>query len=396
MLQDRWTGRRAVLLRAAVMIMGVIAVLFLAYELWRLIGQQGESGAIDLKQFHAWVQRWFAGEATQSTYPPATFAILWPLLGWMPLPAARVLWAVSSLAALAWLSFLIVRESGANTRLEAWFVGLMPVSMYATGLTIGGGRLIVHQLPLLVAGLLLLLQGPARWRRDLLATVLISLALMKPSVAAPFFWLVLFIPGRIRPALLVACEYATLTLTAVAFQAAGLAPLLQDWAGRSVRVSAVASVELDNASLQSLLAAFGLQRWDALASLLVLAALGLWIYFHRRADLWLLLGVVALVARFWTYHAPYDDLLVLLPMVTLFRVAAQGLSESRRPTLAGVLLACTLLSTLAPGGRYLLPWPLNTVYITGQVCVWLAVLGFLHYQARPAAVIAPAAAPTVS
>jgi hypothetical protein len=39
--------------------------------------------------------------------------------------------------------------------------------------------------------------------------------------------------------------------------------------------------------------------------------------------LWLLLGVTALVARFWTYHRWYDDLLILLPMIALFRIAQQ-------------------------------------------------------------------------
>ena len=87
--------------------------------------------------------------------------------------------------------------------------------------------------------------------------------------------------------------------------------------------------------------------------------LGFWIYRHRDADLWVLLGVAAIVACFWTYHRSYDDVL-LLPMVALFLMAKGGSS------LAGVLLGAAVLLSLAPGGLFLLPPPLNTVYVVGR------------------------------
>ena len=50
-------------------------------------------------------------------------------------------------------------------------------------------------------------------------------------------------------------------------------------------------------------------------------ALGVWLYRHRRVDLWLQLGVIAVVARLWAYHRLYDDVLVVLALVALFRIA---------------------------------------------------------------------------
>jgi hypothetical protein len=115
--------------------------------------------------------------------------------------------------------------------------------------------------------------------------------------------------------------------------------------------------------------------------MVVLAAFGLWTYRHRHVDLWLLMGVSALVARFWTYHRWYDDLLILFPMIALFRIAKE------RPTgvtnvLAGALFGVTLLASLAPGGLYLFPRPWNMVYVTGQVVVWSTVLIYLLHRAR--------------
>jgi len=250
--------------------------------------------------------------------------------------------------------------------------------MYATGATIGNGQLIVHLLPMLVAGLLLLQQGQRRWRRDLRAAALILVALVKPSVSVPFFWIVLFVPGRLRPALFVSLGYVALTLSAASFQEPGLWSLLQGWLLHASEVTATQGY----ADLHIWLATLGLEEWILPVSLLVLAALGLWTYRHRHVDLWLLLGVTAFVARFWTYHRWYDDLLLLLPMVALFRIAKRGPPADGSDVMAGALLAITMLTTLAPGGLYLFPPPWDTMYVAGQVFVWIVVLIFLLDRAR--------------
>jgi hypothetical protein len=122
--------------------------------------------------------------------------------------------------------------------------------------------------------------------------------------------------------------------------------------------------------LYSLLVALGLEPWGPPISVLVLIALGGWIYRHRRKDLWLLLGVTAFVACSWTYHRWYDDLLILLPMVALFRVVKREPANGEG-VVAGALLAATLLVMLAPGGLYLFPPPWKMLYMAGQIIVWI-------------------------
>ena len=83
-----WTDHRTTVLRSAVWLMAVAAAVWLGYEFWRLIWQSGEMGAIDLRQRHNEVQAWFAGrpvygEIVTAVYPPASYAILWPLMGWL-------------------------------------------------------------------------------------------------------------------------------------------------------------------------------------------------------------------------------------------------------------------------------------------------------------------------
>jgi hypothetical protein len=127
-----------------------------------------------------------------------------------------------------------------------------------------------------------------------------------------------------------------------------------------------------------------LGAWVLPASLLILLGLGLWVYRHRQGDLWVLLAVTALVARFWTYHMGYDDLLILLPMVALFRLAKHSQSQaSGRDVVAGVLLAVTVVIMLVPhmlhrlAGLHQLSPPLNWLLTWGYAVVWLLILIFL-------------------
>lgn len=57
-----------------------------------------------------------------------------------------------------------------------------------------------------------------------------------------------------------------------------------------------------------------------LVSLGILLIFGLWVSQNRHVDFWVLMGIGAIVARMWTYHMMYDDLIIVLPMIALFRV----------------------------------------------------------------------------
>jgi hypothetical protein len=205
---------------------------------------------------------------------------------------------------------------------------------------------------------------------DLIASGLIVVAMAKPQIAAPFLWLVLFLPRSWRPALLVGIGYGLLTLFALYFPEATLGEMIHALRSRNAAF-AVVSGHGNASNLHVWLGMLGLLTWIFPASLLVWLVLGFWIYRHRDADLWVLLGVAAIVACFWTYHRWYDDVLLLLPMVALVRMAKRGSAA------AGVLLGGTVLLSLAPGGLFLLPPPLNTVYVVGQTVLWMTTLVFL-------------------
>src|SRR5262249_53684803 len=147
--------------------------------------------------------------------------------------------------------------------------------------------------------------------------------------------MVLFIPGRLRPFLLVSLGYAALTLIAASFEDSSLPTLLQAWLAQRNAVI----VQGGYANFHKWLAAVGLKQWMLSASLFTLLALGLGPWGSRGGDVWPLMGFTALVARFWTYHRMYDDHLILVPMIALFRLVRHGARLDGSDVTAGLLLA---------------------------------------------------------
>jgi hypothetical protein len=372
-----WQRHRGWLLPALVCLMATAAVLKLPRDFYRLLFNTGYHGAIDLKQIQFYVLNWFSGGTRATYYPPATYGFLWPLVGWCSTPVARWIWAITSILALAGSVILMLRITNAKTRWEGWFVALLLLSLVGTAATIGNGQLIIHLLPALLGGVLLLERGQATWVEDLAAAGLMSWVLMKPTVGAPFFWVFLFAWKRLRPALLIIITYSAVTVLACAFRNESVFELLRRFV---ISSSVGAAWEPGTRNLLALLADLNLRELDTVASLTVLFALGVWTYLNRRADPWLLVGVAAVVARMWTYHRIYDDVLIVLAELALFRIATSDPSAARR-TLAGLLLGLTALAMLCPGT--LVEDPARSIWIfrSGHVVWWLVVLGFLMYCA---------------
>lgn len=364
------------------LIMITAASVWLSYEFWRLTWDSSLAGAIDLVQRYKDIFFWFRGFKIYevigtSAYPPASYAILWPLLGWLSLPAARWLWAIISTATLVWLSSIFRRESKASTFQEKLFITLIPFSMYASGAAIGNGQLIVLVLPVLVASLLLMQRADYSWKTEFAACCLFLFALVKPTMTAPFFWIILFIPGRLRAALMIVAGYAGLSFFSALFQEQNLFSLVPGWISTSSEILSGQAKSFSQSNLHSWFAAQGIEQWAPVVSLMILILLGIWISLNRKADPWLIISAAAIVSRIWTYHAWYDDLLIAPAMIGLFRISkSTGISSKQQSALQISLFVC-ILFMIAPGGLYLFPSPWKELYVAGQVFIWISLLVFL-------------------
>jgi hypothetical protein len=350
----------------------------LYYALPYLLRDIAPWSAVDLKYRHNEVAQWFAGNPVYgvvdgAVYPPASHAILWPFIGWVPLDTARLIWAVTTVAAAAVIGLLAYRACAPAPPRYRLLVAGLAFAGYPLQLSIFPGQMGMHVVALVAGGAVLLLRERPAWWTDALAALMIAASLVKPTTALPLVAAALIAARRVRPAVLVVGGYAAFTLIAVAAQPAGLLALLRDWlAVAGDRVPVMDGVP----NLHLLLAWLGLRSWMNAASLLVLAVMSIWGWRRRDADPWILLGVAAVVARFWAHSTLYDDAFLLLAAVALFRVAFLTAAGTRRT--AAWLLAAAWAALLTPTWVFygLGPAIVQPVH-AAQALLWLVALAVL-------------------
>lgn len=389
----------------AIVALAMLATAWLSYEAYRFLARPTRigplaihPGALDLVMLREMVVDWWRGapvysgpRAALNNYPPASMIALAPIYGWSPESVTVTVWLATFVAALAALIARLARECGARTGVERLAAALVVVATYPVGATLGNGQIGVHILLAIVAALLLLRDRAPSWRRDTLVAGLLLLTLAKPTLAGPLVLVALVLPGGVRAFVLTAIGYVGLTCAASAVREEEFVSLLGQFLARGWSQA----MRGGESNLHRLLASADLVEWMPHASIATVALLTLFLVRCRRAEPWALIGVAAVVARFWTYHRWYDDILILLPLVALARIALDESAAYRDRVAARVLGVATVLLLLAPGGLYLLPSPWNIGYRYGQIALWIADAAFLAWLGWRGAASVPARADPV-
>lgn len=377
-IRNWWQRHRNILLRFGLVLMTVAATARLGYEFWRLLFDSSPPGAIDLHIIYNLTHDWFSGRPFPSMYPPAAYPLFWLFYGWLPLAASRWLWAITSTALLIGLALLFTKAIGSKMRIERCFLFVFLCAIYPTAITIGNGQLTLHIVFPLLASILLIENGRRDWGIVFLVSSLLLFALVKPTITLPFLWIVLFAAGSLRILTAVASGYAALTFFSFSFQENG-------WIEFFEGLKLHSSGTFTHRGYANLYAWFGSMDLEALAfpvASVVFLVLGFWCYRHRHTELWLKLGVVAIVARLWIYHRLYDDLLIVIPMIALLRIAGREIPSRNSDIKAGLLLFLSWGGLLVPGTFYRLPSPWGVPFQIGQAVIWICMLIFLAFHAE--------------
>jgi hypothetical protein len=356
--------------------MSMLAATRLGYQFWRLLLDHNRNGAIDLRIIYESVDLWFKGEAlSEIIHLPATYAIIWPLTGWLSFESARWLWAALYAVSIVWLFRIVLAETGIKNREESLFAALFILSIYPTGITIGNGQVILFLLPCILTAVLMESERDISIIKDVILSLLFLFSSLKITVTAPFFLIALITQRAIRPLAIAACGYLILTYIAISYRDVGLVETLQIW----LHDSPAAALRGGYANIHIWLKYFGLERLMFPASFVIIAAFSVWLFKFRKIDIWIQLGVAAIVARIWTYHRLYDDILIIIPMITIFRITRTRRFSENESLAADFLLLISWLGLLSPGTFLQLQPPLGTIFRTGQTFIWLSMLVFLLY-----------------
>ncbi len=327
------------------------------------------------------VRRWYRGipvygDIVQAVYPPATYLLLWPVLGWISIENAPWMWLGLTVVASCWLMCVAVRESRPASFPERLFVATIPLFPNAFWNTLGMGQMGVIIVAILLATIFLLVWVKPSWPRDILAALLFVFALAKPQISAPFFWIVLILPNGIRVGVMAVVAYAAATWAASIPQPAGVVDLVSNWLYRTTTIYNARSTGIRNdQNLGSILITSGFRRAEKPTSLALLAALGILVYFRRKAQLWDLLAITSVVSRIWTYHLAYDDVIFIIPMIAAFRAAKER--RTRLETWAATIVLALLLANLGSIYNFRL-------LQQAGIFVWGITLAFFIYRVRRA------------
>jgi hypothetical protein len=372
-----WARWKIPLLWTGVVYLVVAAAGRLIYALPYLIADRAEWSALDLGYRYEEVQRWFGGlpvygELDRLLYPPASYTVLWPFLGWLPFESARVLWAVSTLGAAAVIALVMHAATGEHPLRERLLIALLAFAAFPVQISILVGQLPVHAVAFLAAGAFFLTRRrPALWS-DAVGGALVAASIVKPTLTVPLAAALLIGANRWRPALLAGVAYGLLAFIGAAAQADGIVSLHLAWLESTGTPSLIAE---GVPNLHLWLAQLGQESWAAPASALVLLVFCAWCWRARRADAWVLIGAAAVVARLWAYHREYDDVILVLTTIGLLRLAGSGDPAGR--VLPGVLLAAAWATLLTPTWAiYDLPAGAVLAIEWAHTVVWLAVLAF--------------------
>ena len=364
--------RRRIILLLIPLLSGV-AILRLGFEFHRLILDPGPQGAVDLRLIYQMVHASFSGEPLQVAYPPASSVILWPFAGWVSFSAARWLFAGTLIVAIACMVMAVMRACQPADRLERMLAGLFVLAIYPTAIVVGNGQLAIHLVAALLGAIFLLLQRKS-WKTDVAVVVLLLFAMVKPNFSIPFFLVVCFVCGAWRKVLAVAILYIGITFAIISFHNRDLLEALWSWSNRAL------VIDDGYGHIHLLLFRLGIPEWSPVCSLILLGLLAIWLHRHRFADLWILLGVTAIIARVWTYHRLFDDLLLLLPAVALVRIVkARRDADGKVVTLFVLVLLC--ISLLQPGTLLTHSTLWGSLFRSLQILLWITVLIFLGINA---------------
>ncbi len=368
----------------AAAVLGAFAALALVPAVGSLVGADPQVGGVDLQsRLHEVQLMWsrtspYSDRSTASVYPPATYVLLGPI-ALMSYSTLKWAWAISALVLLAWLGGALGRQGPRELAPVAW---VLPFAFSGVAYGLQNGQLHVHATTAALLGSLLLIQRQGTRRTDLGGAALLLLGLVKPTVTGPFVLLLLALPGRRRPLLLVVVGYVVATGLGLLLIGEGVQPLVVWFSDASVAVSYGAPGSYGN--LHAWSEWLGLDRANTALSLVALGGLGVWALSLKPDDdldgLWIRLGIVAVFARMFTYHQDYDDALLLVTLGGLLTVCR------RRPgTVAHAALALILAMGVLhlPGREWLgLDEPGPGVLGALRVLAWTAAAALLWRAQR--------------
>lgn len=317
-------------------------------------------------------------QAPDMTYPPTALPVFAPLVAPFGPESLKVAWLVMNLVALALFCGAVVRLWGRDW--PAWLQVAFCLAVVASKPVRGGiGLGQFHLIPMV---LMLLSVAALNGRRSAIAGLLVGLALAKPTMAVPFLGY-----------LAVRREWRALAVAALSQVGALMAVscwlrvtpwrLMGEWLANARRQEAAGMIDVP-----SLVA----RAWPhlpvsstQLAAVLLIVTFAAMLAFRRQSD-FALVSFSTFMAAIFTYHRPYDLVLLVPALALAVDTARHGRGRSRMPkALVAILFAVLLISPSHPSvmGRFEHTYEVLFIVLSYAFLAWTVSLLATTSDGRP-------------
>jgi Ni,Fe-hydrogenase III small subunit len=306
----------------------------------------------------------------QLAYPPWSYT-LGTMILWPPWPAVRYWAALLDAIGLLFIAGWAWNQARGIGRAEAALAVAVCLSSadFFTALVLG--QLAIYILAFLLAATILERRG-----LDIGSGVMLGLAMIKPTMAAPFV-LVPLIRGRWRE--VVTCVAMVAVGSAVAWARTGVSPL--EMVQQMVAVAEQVEIPKGEPGPVSWLMGLGLSASAASKTtsvgFMIPSIAAMWACRARPVEV--LYAIAAVTAQVWTHHKGYDSVVLLLVLVPLLTLA---LTPPRRWWLL-VLTGLVTLAVLQLGLSHILAPTPRVAVQTGLCIASLVVYLLLERRSGP-------------
>src|SRR5262249_53699989 len=159
-----WARYSRILIPSILILALIPLALKYLYETQRILALVPGSGGIDLGYYVRWTHAWFSGTniylalADPQGYPPASFLVLYPFTGWLPMEGARYIWAIANIVAFIVVAVIAIRATDAKTLPQRLAIIFLALYINGTSVNYGNGQTAMLQLAFLLPAVLILHQ----------------------------------------------------------------------------------------------------------------------------------------------------------------------------------------------------------------------------------------------
>jgi hypothetical protein len=303
------------------------------------------------------------GPVVSGGYPPWSFFtgfLTFPPISWGLTRLYHALINIVSLLIIAIFSYKIGRNYG---QVKSWFTVITCLSMASYATTLADG-----QYGIIVITLLILMYWSIEKKHDIIAGLMLGLALVKPNISATFFLILLIY--RLPKGIIICCAYLLISVLSIS-KLVNHSPiyLFKD------NIMTIKHFVLKGYSGVNLVNYIGIEPLPATIILATISLIFLAIIMYKFRDLSMLslFALASVVGRLFTYHLSYDNVMLIFLLLALLDIVL-----SKPKFYNTLMLALVLLSLLIPAQIT----NLTSVKIA-QAAIWIiGAIYILHYKKR--------------